>query len=198
MKQHAVLLYTCLALAVAVSGCAAQEPAPTADNASVTPARTIPTTTTSDSDLAPPYEEIKQTIYDLTRPNGEAPEHGLDGLVDPQIREAFGNYNVSLRDKQVRGWQGWLSAYTWIGGQDNAGYSLSIFMHEPQAGEQEYDGVLMDNVPVEVMQRLKPDVDKRFGVWSKAWPHVVFSGRIEGTFDNGEVLLSYQMIERVP
>ena len=154
-----------------------------------------------DEDTALPYEEIKRTIVHIVYGDeqGKGPEMGEDGIVDPKIREAFGNYNGWLRDKEVHNWSGWLGDFTQANDISSApSFNLGLFMQEPRPSDAAFDGVLLLNVPLAQLEKLGIRIPKqRFGSWEGPWPKIVFSGTIVGTFHNGRVLLDEVTINSV-
>ncbi len=216
MKQNATLVIIS-ALLLGMTGCSFEAPSNETTKAATPATATVaqpekiimsassPTAITTeavskgDSGIAPPYEEIKRTIDQIVGrdEHGGGPEVGQDGIVDPKIREAFGNYNVLLRNKEVHNWSGWLGDFTQANDINSAPiYNLSLFMREPKPGDGAYDGVLLLNVPRVQLENLGIRIpQQRFGSWAGAWPRVEFDGTIVGTFHNGLVLLDEATIK---
>jgi hypothetical protein len=143
---------------------------------------------------APPYEEIKQTVDRIVgrNENRGGPEVGPDGIIDPMVKGAFGNYNIQLRGKRANNWQGWLGSFNESDpGNSSKGYNLGIFMREPKPGEEANDGVLLLKVSQDQVEAFKLGISlaEGFGTIHSSWPRVVFTGTIAGVFHNGRVLL---------
>ena len=152
--------------------------------------------------IAPPYEEIKRTIIQIVYGDeqGEGPEMGDDGIVDPKIGEVFGNYNVFLRGRKVEDWEGWVESFTQSNlGDPQTGYNLGVYMQEPEPGEIQYDGLDLLHVPREQVEKLQLQVnlDQGFAILKTAWPRVRFSGTIVGIFHNGGILIEDVTIDRL-
>lgn len=159
-------------------------------------------TTPSISTLAPSYEEIKKTIDEITErvEHPEGPSVGLDGLTDPHIREEFGNYNVYLRDKIVQNWQGWIGNFTQNNPDDaSTTYNLGIFMQDPNLDNTIRTGVLQSDVSRTQLEIFASSIDlnKSFGSWKNQWPHISFSGTIQGILTDGRVIIDNVVIKEL-
>lgn len=174
-----------------------QQPTPVA---ALTP-RPTSTRVANTGETAPPYAEIRQNVFRITRRdiNPQGPEMDRNGLVDPEMRAEFASYNDSLRGKTVQGWQGWLGDLTQSDlTRPGTLYNLGVFMETPQPGKGPYEGALLLNVSREQMDNLQLGVDlnNRFVSWEARWPQIAFSGTIVELRPNGRVHVADVVVEK--
>jgi hypothetical protein len=131
---------------------------------------------------APPFEEIRQNIYHITKHDidPEEPKVGRDGQLDPQVGEALVAYQNSLLGKQAEAWHGWYGGYT-----DDR---VAIYMTKPEGRRIFYTDILIRNVPSEQMAKVK--------LLEEDQP-LVFSGKIIGILLDGRVWLEFSSIEPI-
>ncbi len=178
-----------LILIIMLTGCDETPPVPKG-----TPALSTPI----ESDLAPPYEEIKQRVNTIiadavanyTPPPYHVPHRDLP-LV--QKRE-MDDFLAHVEGKKVRGWRGW-AAIIDTGGPPDAPpkYSVFIYMVKPEIGGDYQHNVDIFDVPSEQVQKLwlwkdgyKPD---------GPWQQVIFSGTVYGVTLDGQVNIDNPQIE---
>lgn len=139
----------------------------------------------SGSNLAPSYEEIRETVYHITKrdidPRG--PEVGPDGIIDIEIKKGVADYRRALKGKRVEGWQGWYAGYTEI--EPNKSYNVAVYMQEPKTGVRKLTDVLIVGVPFEQVSNLKALQEGQ---------GVVFSGTIGSVLSDGKVEIYYSII----
>jgi hypothetical protein len=171
------------------------------------PLTVLPSVTASPSDeLAPPYFEIRQTVREIVNPaNPDAgPVVNDDGIVDPDIRKAFGDYQYSLVGKRIEGWEGWVVGCTSTDyGNLETNYNLAITMQEPIAGTRAQTHVLVYAYPrdkalqLSVCREAASDSQKGFSLCSGPCQRITFSGFVSGIQDDGRVYVDIMELQAV-
>ena len=89
------------------------------------PTQVVQTTSSTQigrSNIAPPYEEIENTVVCIRR--------GSKSSLSEEVRNQITNYESRLLELWVNGWQGWVNAVG-PGYMNETTYSLHIYMRDP-------------------------------------------------------------------
>lgn len=161
----------------------------------------------AESAFAPPYFEIRERVRKIINPEHpvDGPIVNDDGIVDPNIREAYGDYQKSLLGKRIDRWEGWVITYQATDDGDSATtYSIGITMQEPAAGKQPTIHVTANACPIEkirllrIWQEVVKNPQTSFGSCRQSLgscQRITFSGFVAGLYPDGRVDMTDMIVE---
>ncbi|HEX8598176.1 MAG TPA: zf-HC2 domain-containing protein [Chloroflexia bacterium] len=148
------------------------------------------------SELAPPYDEIRQHVHDLVVNRDKEKDLRVDkhGFGNRELEAALGEYQLSLRGMKVQNWKGWIRKINSDKLQDpEDDYIINVYVTDPELEVSPRAYADLFDVSREQLERLIAAQASEGN--SRPWYSVVYSGTLVGVTIGAQVVIYDASIE---